>query len=73
MTEDPLAMHFANVYTAPVNIAGLPALSMNCGFDDNGLPIGIQLIAKALDEKTILRAAYALEKEMGIYGKKPKL
>jgi aspartyl-tRNA(Asn)/glutamyl-tRNA(Gln) amidotransferase subunit A len=71
--EDPLEMYLTNVYTAPVNIAGLPALSMNCGFDDNGLPIGIQLISKAFHEKNILRAAYALEKDMGINDKKPKL
>lgn len=59
-TEDPLHMYLADIYTVPVNIAGLPAVSVPCGFSD-GLPIGLQLIGKSFDEATLLRAAYAYE------------
>lgn len=58
---DPLSMYLGDVYTVPVNIAGLPAMSLNCGFDGDGLPIGMQLIAPAFGEQTIFRAAYAFE------------
>ena len=57
-----------DIYTSPVNIAGLPALSVPCGFNSNGLPVGIQLIGKKFDEKTILRAGYAYEKEVNLNG-----
>jgi aspartyl-tRNA(Asn)/glutamyl-tRNA(Gln) amidotransferase subunit A len=59
-TDDPFAMKLADVCTIPVNMAGLPALSMPCGFD-GGLPIGLQLIGKMLDESTLLRVAHAYE------------
>jgi aspartyl-tRNA(Asn)/glutamyl-tRNA(Gln) amidotransferase subunit A len=59
---DPLSMYLGDVYTVPVNIAGLPAMSLNCGFDGDGLPIGLQIIAPAFGEPKIFRAAYAFEK-----------
>ena len=59
-TDDPFAMKLADVCTIPVNMAGLPALSLPCGFHEN-LPIGLQLIGNLLDESTILRAAHAYE------------
>lgn len=59
-TSDSFAMKLADVCTIPVNMAGLPALSLPCGFHEN-LPIGLQLIGNLLDESTILRAAYAYE------------
>jgi aspartyl-tRNA(Asn)/glutamyl-tRNA(Gln) amidotransferase subunit A len=58
--QDPLAMKLSDVCTIPVNIAGLPAISLPCGFH-NGLPIGLQIIGRPLGEETILRAAYAYE------------
>lgn len=61
-SEDPVEMYLGDIFTVPVNIAGLPALSMNGGFDSKGLPIGIQIIAKAFDEKTLIRAAHGLER-----------
>ncbi len=60
-TDDPFAMKLADVCTIPVNMAGLPALSLPCGFHEN-LPIGLQLIGNLLDESTLFRAAHAYEK-----------
>ena len=54
-TKDPLAMYLADVYTVPVNLAGLPGLSVPCGVASDGLPIGLQLIGKPLAESTLLR------------------
>lgn len=58
---DPLTMYMLDVTTIPVNMAGLPGISIPCGFSDDGMPIGMQLIGKVLDEATILRAAYTFE------------
>lgn len=60
--NDPLAMYLEDMCTIPVNLAGLPALSTPCGFDSNNMPIGMQIIGKAFDEKTILKVANAYEK-----------
>lgn len=64
-TQDPLEMYLGDVYTVPVNIAGLPALSMPCGTDSQGLPIGMQLIGKPLAEPLLYRAGFAFEQEGG--------
>jgi len=61
MTADPLTMYLQDVCTVPVNIAGLPGISVPCGVNSQKLPLGFQLIGKALDETTILRAAFAYE------------
>ena len=58
---DPLAMYMNDVYTIPASMTGLPAISIPCGFNASGLPIGLQLIGRALDEATLLRAAHAYE------------
>ena len=60
---DPLQMYLSDVYTVAVNLAGLPALSMPCGFDANGLPIGAQLIAPHFGEGAALNAAHAFQQE----------
>lgn len=60
-SKDPLEMYMEDIYTVPINIAGVPAMSVPCGVDSNGMPIGMQLIGKAFDEKTLLRAAYTYE------------
>ncbi|MDZ7721370.1 MAG: Asp-tRNA(Asn)/Glu-tRNA(Gln) amidotransferase subunit GatA [candidate division KSB1 bacterium] len=60
--DDPLTMYLTDVYTVPVNLAGLPALSLPCGKDDNGLPVGMQLIGKPFDEETLIRIADFWEK-----------
>lgn len=59
--DDPIAMYLSDVFTIPLNLAGLPGLSLPCGFDGNGLPIGLQLIGKAWDEESIFAAAGAYE------------
>jgi len=59
--SDPLAMYMNDVYTIPASMTGLPAVSVPCGFNAAGLPIGLQLIGRALDEPTLLRAAHAYE------------
>lgn len=61
MVSDPLKMYLQDVCTVPLNLAGLPGISIPCGVTKNNLPIGFQLISKALDEATILRAAYTYE------------
>ena len=65
-TDDPLAMYLNDVFTVPYPLAGNAALSVPCGTSpDDGLPVGLQLAAKALDEATMFRAAYAFEQDLG--------
>ena len=59
--SDPLKMYLGDIYTISVNLAGLPGISLPCGKDSNGLPIGLQLIGDCFKEKKIIRAAYAFE------------
>ena len=59
--SDPLKMYLGDIYTISVNLAGLPAMSIPCGMDKRGLPIGLQLIGDCFQEKKILRAAYTYE------------
>lgn len=61
--NDPVKMYLADIYTVTVNIAGLPAISTTCGYDSNGLPIGMSLIGKAFDEKTIIAVCDRFEKD----------
>ncbi|WP_418752774.1 Asp-tRNA(Asn)/Glu-tRNA(Gln) amidotransferase subunit GatA [Frisingicoccus sp.] len=60
--SDPIKMYLGDIYTISVNLAGLPGLSMPCGTDSRGLPIGVQMIGDCFKEKNIIRAAYAFEK-----------
>jgi len=71
-TADPLQMYAADICTIPVNLAGLPGISVPCGFVD-GLPVGLQIIGKAFDEETILRAAYAYEQHTEWHTRIPKV
>ena len=61
MTNDPLKMYLQDIYTVPLNLAGLPGISVPCGYSREKLPIGLQIIGKPLDEATVLRAAYTYE------------
>lgn len=72
-TQDPLQMYLSDVFTISVNLAGLPALSLPCGFDSEGLPIGMQIIGKQFDETTILRIGYAFEQATEWHKRKPPL
>ncbi len=71
--SDPLEMYLSDIYTVNVNIAGLPAISMPCGFSKDNLPIGLQLIGDHYEEKKILKAANNLEKHLEINSKMPQL
>jgi aspartyl-tRNA(Asn)/glutamyl-tRNA(Gln) amidotransferase subunit A len=72
-TADPLSMYLSDLMTIPVNLAGLPGISVPCGFDDQGLPIGMQLIGKPLAESLLLQVAHAYEQATDWHLKKPKL
>jgi aspartyl-tRNA(Asn)/glutamyl-tRNA(Gln) amidotransferase subunit A len=68
-TDDPLAMYLNDIFTVPVNLAGNAAISVPAGLaPEDGLPVGLQIIAKALDEPTMFRAAYAFEQDLGFAG-----
>ena len=66
--SDPIKMYLGDVYTISVNLAGLPGISVPCGVDSKGLPIGLQLIGDCFQENKILRAAYAFEQTRGYQG-----
>ena len=72
-TEDPLQMYLSDIYTISINLAGLPALSLPCGFDPDEMPIGMQIIGKHFDESTILRVAHGYEQATQWHKKKPKM
>ncbi len=72
-TSDPLSMYLTDLMTIPVNLAGLPALSLPCGFDENGLPIGIQLISNALREDQLFQVAYAYEQSTSWHQQVPSV
>ena len=63
-SNNPLEMYLADLCTVSINIAGLPAISLPCGVDESGLPIGVQLIGNHFQEDVLLRASYALEKQI---------
>ena len=65
-SDNPLAMYLSDIFTIPANLSGVPAISIPCGLDEQGLPVGFQLMGRALDEPTVLRAAYALEQDLGL-------
>ncbi|MER2001793.1 MAG: Asp-tRNA(Asn)/Glu-tRNA(Gln) amidotransferase subunit GatA [Carnobacterium inhibens] len=70
--DDPIAMYLSDILTVPVNLAGVPAISIPCGFS-NDLPVGLQLIGKHFDEETIYKAAYAFEQATDFHKEKPNL
>ncbi|MBN3946588.1 MAG: Asp-tRNA(Asn)/Glu-tRNA(Gln) amidotransferase subunit GatA [Nostoc sp. NMS7] len=72
-TTDPLSMYLTDLMTIPVNLAGLPSLSLPCGFDDQGLPIGLQLIGNVLREDQLFQVAYAYEQSTTWHLRKPQI
>ncbi|MFX1435050.1 MAG: Asp-tRNA(Asn)/Glu-tRNA(Gln) amidotransferase subunit GatA, partial [Promethearchaeota archaeon] len=73
LINDPIQMYTIDILTCPVNLAGLPALSIPCGFDNNELPIGFQIIGNYFDESVILNVGYQLEQKLNIFRKIPAL
>ena len=71
--ENPLAMYLSDVYTISANLAGVPAISVPCGSSKKGLPIGLQITAKAFDEETLFRVAYNYEQATPWHKLKPKI
>lgn len=71
--SDPLAMKLSDILTIPVNMAGLPAISMPCGFSPSGLPIGLQIIAPAFKEETIYRIAHSYEQATDWHKRRPQI
>lgn len=67
--SDPLKMYLSDIYTVPLNLAGLPGISIPCGFDSNGMPIGAQLIGPALGDSVILNAAHSYQLETDFHKK----
>ena len=63
--KDPIKMYLGDIYTISVNLAGLPGMTVPCGKDDKGLPIGVQLIGDCFQEKKIIKAAYTYEQCAG--------
>ncbi|HMK43311.1 MAG TPA: amidase family protein, partial [Dissulfurispiraceae bacterium] len=72
-STDPLQMYLSDIFTISVNLAGIPAISIPCGFTSDGLPIGLQLLGKGFDEQTILRTAFAYEQSTAWHARKAKL
>jgi len=72
-TEDPLKMYLSDIYTISVNLAGIPAISVPCGFTRKGLPVGLQIMAKPFNEETIFRVAHTFEQNTEWHKLKPKL
>jgi aspartyl-tRNA(Asn)/glutamyl-tRNA(Gln) amidotransferase subunit A len=71
--EDPLTMYLSDVFTISANLAGLPGISIPCGYSLEGLPIGLQLIGRAYDEETMLRTAYAYQSRTDWHKQRPAM
>jgi aspartyl-tRNA(Asn)/glutamyl-tRNA(Gln) amidotransferase subunit A len=72
-SDDPLQMYLSDIYTISSNLAGIPAISVPCGFSKKGLPVGLQIMAKPFDEELLFRIAYTYEQQAGWFRSKPKL
>lgn len=72
-TTNPVEMYLEDIYTVPVNIAGLPGISIPCGFDTNNMPIGLQFIASAFEEKKLLQVSYTYEQNTEFHKMKPNI
>ena len=72
-TDDPLQMYLSDIFTISVNLAGVPGISVNCGFTNGGLPIGLQIIGKPFDEGTILKVAHAYAQAAAWHTERPRL
>ena len=73
MVDDPLTMYLSDIFTLSANLAGIPGISVPCGFSSNGLPIGLQIMAKHFDEGKLIKVAYNFEQNTDFHKKKPNL
>jgi len=71
--DDPLKMYLSDIYTISANLAGIPAISIPCGFTNDGLPVGLQILAKGFDEEMLFRVAYTYEQNTDWHKMKPKI
>jgi len=71
--DEPLKMYLSDIYTISANLAGIPAISIPCGFTKRGLPVGLQILAKPFDEETLFRVAYTFEQNTPWHKMKPKI
>ncbi|MEE9500121.1 MAG: Asp-tRNA(Asn)/Glu-tRNA(Gln) amidotransferase subunit GatA [Candidatus Omnitrophota bacterium] len=71
--DDPLSMYLSDIFTIPANLAGIPGISIPCGFTEGGLPIGLQLLAKPFDEEALIRVAYTFEQNTDFHKRKPNI
>ncbi len=69
--DDPLKMYLSDIYTIAANLAGIPGISIPCGFDDNDLPIGLQILSSTFSEDKLLRIARMYEMQTDWHTKKP--
>jgi aspartyl-tRNA(Asn)/glutamyl-tRNA(Gln) amidotransferase subunit A len=71
--DDPLKMYLSDIYTISANLAGIPAISIPCGFTKKGLPVGLQILAKPFGEEVLFRVAHAYEQNTGWHKMKPEI
>ncbi|MHC4604872.1 MAG: amidase family protein, partial [Planctomycetota bacterium] len=71
--DDPLKMYLSDIYTIAANLAGVPGISVPCGFDENELPIGLQIFSPAFSEDKLLRIARMFEAQTNWHGKKARI
>ncbi|MBD3182598.1 Asp-tRNA(Asn)/Glu-tRNA(Gln) amidotransferase subunit GatA [Candidatus Poribacteria bacterium] len=72
-TDDPLTMYLSDIFTVNCNMAGIPGISIPCGFSSSGLPIGLQILGKPFDEETIFRVSYTFEQNTDYHSKRPNI
>ena len=72
-SADPLQMYLSDIFTISVNLAGVPGISIPCGFTRKNLPVGLQLIGKHFDEESLLKVAYAYEQATEWHKRRPNL
>jgi aspartyl-tRNA(Asn)/glutamyl-tRNA(Gln) amidotransferase subunit A len=71
--DDPLTMYLSDIFTLSANLAGIPGISVPCGFSSKGLPIGLQMMAKHFEEEKLFKVAYNFEQATDFHKKKPNL
>ena len=71
-TDDPVAMYLNDIYTVPINLAGLPGMSIPAGFDPGGLPVGLQLVGRYFDEARLLNVAHQFQRATDWHQRAPK-